>query len=167
VPRTKPLPKPPTRSKVHTVLPGELHEQVRLYCSHHGISECEFFRRATLEKLADAGDAKQLTRALKAQRRTGLDTQFQSEFNTQLLSAMLLLFGSSIASLPKEERAANERQARALQKAVIDRAMQDMSAGNTLIAKLRELLLIAQPAEPTSASPAGSGRVRQGPPTAP
>jgi hypothetical protein len=167
MPRTKPLPKPPTRSKVHTVLPGELHEQVRLYCSHHGISECEFFRRATREKLADGGDAKQLTRALKAQRRTALDTQFQSEFNTELLSAMLLLYGSSIASLPKAERAANDRQARALHKAVIDRAMQQMGAGTTLIAQLREQLLIAQPAEPTSASPAASGRVRQAAPTAP
>jgi hypothetical protein len=63
VARTKPPPKRPTRSKVHTVLPGDVHEQVRLYCAHHGISECEFFRRATLEKLADAGDAKQVVRA--------------------------------------------------------------------------------------------------------
>ena len=143
MPRTKPIPKRPERSKIHTVLPGEVHEQVDLYCAHHGISECEFFRRATLEKLSEAGDAKQFAREVRAQRRTTRDAQLQSEFNTQLLSKILLLVASGIASLPKEERAANDRQARALCKVITDQALQEVAAGNTVANALRERLPVA------------------------
>jgi hypothetical protein len=165
MPRVEPCAKRPARSKVHTVLPGDVHEQVDLYCAHHGISACEFFRRATVEKLAESGGAKQLTRELRAQRRTTRDTQLQSEFNTQLLSRILLLVASSIVSMSKEERTANDRQARALCKAITDQAMQEVTRGNIVVAELREHLPAAtfEDAEQRPTRTAVRGGKRTGP----
>ena len=62
MPLRTPLPKRPERSRIQTSISGGVHEQVDLYCAHHGLSESAFFEAAALEKLAGTGDAKQVFR---------------------------------------------------------------------------------------------------------
>ena len=63
--RPVPLTKRPDRSRLQTVISGEVHERVTLYCAHYGITEASFFEAAALEKLDGSGDGKKLTQQLR------------------------------------------------------------------------------------------------------
>lgn len=140
MPRSKPQPKRSTRSRIHTVIPGDLHEQVDLYCAHHGLSESEFFRIATIEKLAGTGDAKQLARQLSSSRRTALENQLQGRIHTELLSVLLRL---SLHMLPvsKAELLAPHRQVDAHYQSLIEHVTRNLSGGKAFLSVFPEELL--------------------------
>lgn len=63
--RPIPLTKRTERSRLQTVISGEVHERVTLYCAHYGITEARFFESAAVEKLDGSGDGKNLSRQLR------------------------------------------------------------------------------------------------------
>ncbi len=65
MPRQRPLPKRPERSRIQTAISGDVHSRVDLYCARYGITEGRFFELAAIEKLDGVGDAKALARELK------------------------------------------------------------------------------------------------------
>lgn len=128
MPLRRPLPKRPTRSRIQTSIAGDVHEQVDLYCAHHGLSESAFFEAAALEKLGGTGNAKQIFRRFHDQRRMVLQLQHHVEIFAELLSFHVQYSLRNTPPLPKAELQETRRQGDALYQSLIKRIGENLSS---------------------------------------
>jgi hypothetical protein len=128
MPLRRPLPKRPTRSRIQTSIAGDVHEQVDLYCAHHGLSESAFFEAAALEKVAGTGNAKQIFRRFNDQRRMVLQLQHHVEIFAELLSFHVQYSLRNTPPLPKAELQETRRQGDALYQSLIRTIGENLSS---------------------------------------
>lgn len=128
MPLRRPPPKRPTRSRIQTSIAGDVHEQVDLYCAHHGLSESAFFEAAALEKLGGTGNAKQIFRRFNDQRRMVLQLQHHVEIFAELLSFHVQYSLRNTPPLPKAELQETRRQGDALYQSLIRRIGENLSS---------------------------------------
>src|SRR4051812_25993135 len=129
MPLRTPLPKRPQRSRIQTSISGCVHEQVDLYCAHHGLSESAFFEAAALEKLAGTGDAKQIFRRFTEQRKIALELRQYVQIFAELLSFHVQHSLRHLPPLPKAELQDTRRRADATYRELIQRIGANLSSG--------------------------------------
>ncbi|HEY6724749.1 MAG TPA: hypothetical protein VI197_12000 [Polyangiaceae bacterium] len=128
MPLRNPLPRRPKRSRLQTSIAGEIHEQVDLYCAHHGLTEAAFFEAAALEKIAGSGDAKQILRRFGEQRKLVLQLRQYVEISAELLSFYVQHALRNTPPLPKAELVETRRQGDAAYQALVRRIGQNLSS---------------------------------------
>jgi hypothetical protein len=127
MPLRHPLPRRPKRSRIQTSIAGDIHEQVDLYCAHHGLTEGAFFEAAALEKIAGTGDAKQILRRFNEQRKLALQLRQYVEISAELLSFFVQHSLRNTPPLPRAELVETQRQGDAAYQSLIRRIGQNLS----------------------------------------
>lgn len=130
MPRKPPPTKRPPHSRLQTYIPGDVHEQVALYCARRGWHESTFFETASLQLMDGTGDKALLFRRIESTKRSIRRLDQKVDAVIQMLNCFVHLWMQRNPPLPAGDiKTGSERQAKADHQRYVAQIVQDLGSG--------------------------------------